>query len=153
MGIKSSKHLPKKCKKFLILAAMESGSDIFCMNMSHQAIILEYLGQMQDLMDKVTLSDNDYEEFLTVLADMIEMHNEQGAYAYQDVFYRQKWFYSLPNMVYWACMGYMCGIETGHLKMEGVILRMSKILVKTMAKLEKMALISPGFDNDETILN
>lgn len=153
MGIKSSKHLLKKCRKFLILADMELDNDIYCMNMSHQSIILDYLSQIQALMDKITLEDEDYEEFLSILATMIEMHNEQGSYAYKDVFYRQKWFYSLPNMVYWACMGYMCGIETKHLKMEVVILKLSKILVKTIKRLDKMALINPGFDNDETILN
>ena len=30
---------------------------------------------------------------------------------------------------------------------------MSKILIRTIKKLERMALISPGFDNDKTILN
>jgi len=132
---------------------MDIDNDIYCMNNKHKEIILDYLNQMQGLMDRVTLDDDAYEDFLTVLAEMIDMHNENGAYAYQDALYRQTWFYSLPNMVYWACLGYMCGIDTEHLKMDKVILKMSKILIKTTARLERMALINPGLDNDKTLLN
>ena len=153
MGIKSSKHLPKKCNKFLILALMNLESDILCMNFRHQDIILDYLSEMQALMDKISLEDEEYEDFLSILTTMIEIHNEQGSYAYKDAFFRQKWFYSLPNMVYWACLGYLCGIETSHLRVENVIKKMSKILIKTIKKLETMALINPGEDNDKTLLN
>ena len=132
---------------------MEYENDIFCMNLTHQAIIMSYLGDMQDLMDKITIEDDNYEEFLVLLSDLIDLHNEQGLMAYKDALYRQDWFFSLPNMVYWACLGYLCGIETEHLKVENVIKKMSKILIRTIKKLERMALISPGFDNDKTILN
>ena len=132
---------------------MDFENDIFCMNLTHQAIIMSYLGEMQELMDKITLEDDNYEEFLVLLSSLIDIHNEQGLHAYKDMFIRQKWFFSLPNMIYWACLGYLCGIETEHLRVENVIKKMSKILIKTIKKLEKMALISPGFDNDETILN
>ena len=104
-------------------------------------------------MDKISLEDEEYEDFLSILTSMIEIHNEQGTHAYKDAFYRQRWFFSLPNMVYWACLGYLCGIETSHLRVENVIKKMSKILIKTIKRLEKMALISPGLDNDETLLN
>ena len=132
---------------------MNLESDIFCMNLSHQSIVLDYLSEIQSLMDRITLEDDQYEEFLGILAAMIDVHNEQGTYAYKDAIFRQKWFYSLPNMVYWASLGYLCGIETTHINIENVIKKMSKILIKTVKKLDKMVLINPGFDNDETILN
>ncbi len=153
MGIKSSNHLLKKCKKFTILALMKGESDIFCMNMGHQGIILEYLSEIQDLMDRISLNDEEYDEFLSVLADIIDVHNEQGVYAYTDTFIRDKWFYSLPNMVYWASLGYLCGIEKKHLNIDKVVVKLSKILVKTVSRLERMVLINPGPENDKTILN
>jgi hypothetical protein len=132
---------------------MNQETDIFCMNLSHRGIVLQYLGEIQRLMDKITIKDDNYDEFLDVLADIIEMHNEQGAYAYSDPFVRDKWFYSLPNMVYWASMGYLAAIDKKHLNMDAVVVKLSRILIKTIEKLEKMVLINPGFDNDKTLLN
>lgn len=153
MGLKCSKHLLRKCKIFPILANMNVEQDIFCMNLRHQGIIVEYLQEIQSLMDRITVEDEDYEEFLVVLAEIIEVHNETGSYAYKDSLMRDKWFYTLPNMVYWAALGYLCAIEREHLNIDKVIVKLSKILIKTMKKLEKMALINPGCDNDKTLLN
>jgi hypothetical protein len=153
MGLKCSKHLLGKCKIFPILANMNVEQDILCMNLRHQGIILEYLQEIQSLMDRITIEEENYDEFLGVLADIIMVHNETGSYAYKDPLTRDKWFYTLPNMVYWAALGYICAIEKEHLNIDKVIVKLSKILIKTIKRLEKMALINPSYDNDETILN
>jgi hypothetical protein len=121
--------------------------------MSHEGIILEYLSDMQDLLDKISLNDDGYDEFLELLAVIIEIHNDNGAYAYNDPLYRDKWYFSLPNMVYWASLGYLAAIETEHVNIDKVILKMAKTLTKTIKKLERMVLINPSFKNDKTLLN
>jgi len=132
---------------------MRGEQDIFCINMGHQGIVLEYLSEMQDLLDKISLNDEDYDEFLEIMTVIIEVHNDNGSYVYADPLLRESWYFSLPNMVYWASMGYIAGIETKHVNMDKVVLKMSKILMKTIKKLEKLVLVNPSFSNDKTLLN
>jgi len=132
---------------------MNVEQDVICINLRHEKIIIKYLQEIQALMDKITIEDESYEEFLCVLADIIVIHNENGVYAYNDPFVRSEWFYTLPNMVYWASLGYLCAIEKKHLDIDKVIVRLSKILVKTIKELDKMVLINPSHDNDKTLLN
>ena len=127
--------------------------DIYCMNTTHQEIILDYLGDIQALMDRITLEDETYDVFLDTLAAIIEVHNEQGTYVYRDPLLRNEWFFNLPNMVYWACLGYLAGIETSHLNIDKVIGKISKMLISTIQKLETMALVNPSYENDKTLLN
>ena len=132
---------------------MDNQDDIYCMNITHQEIILDYLSDIQALMDKITLEDDNYDVFLDTITSIIEVHNEQGSYVYKDPLLRNEWFFSLPNMVYWACLGYLAGIDTSHLNMDKVIGRVAKMLLNTITKLENMALVNPSYENDKTLLN
>jgi hypothetical protein len=132
---------------------MNTESNVVCLNLRHETIVTDYLRAIQSLMDRVTNNDDDYDHFLSVLAQIIEIHNQQGISVYKDPLLREEWFYSLPNMVYWACLGYLCGLELKVGDIEKITLKMSKILIKTMTKLETMTLISPNPYGDNTLLN
>ena len=49
---------------------MYNENEIFCLNRWHEDIVLDYLSDVQDIIDMSTADDDDYEAFLDVLTQI-----------------------------------------------------------------------------------
>tara|TARA_B110000858_G_scaffold2551_1_gene2869 strand:+ start:6936 stop:7334 length:399 start_codon:yes stop_codon:yes gene_type:complete len=132
---------------------MYSENEIFCLNRYHEEIILDYLSDIQMIIDMSTAEDDDYEAFLDVLTQIIMVHNNNGEDEYLDTIFRSEWLYSLPNMVYWAALGYLAVIPKDDDQINAIVTKLSKRLTKVNNRISNMILIHPFVDGDKTILN
>ena len=132
---------------------MYSENEIFCLNRYHEEIILDYLSDIQMIIDMSTAEDDDYEAFLDVLTQIIMVHNNNGEDEYLDTIFRSEWLYSLPNMVYWAALGYLAVIPKDDDQINAIVTKLSKRLTKVNNRISNMILIHPFVDGDNTILN
>ena len=132
---------------------MFNQSYIVCLNSAHEAIMLEFLNDVQGIIDDATHNDKDYESFLNVLANIIMQHNENGEMAYKDTLFRNNWIYNLPSMIYWASIGYVSILKN---KKEDITFTATKLALKLSDvndNLGRMILFDSDFDNDKTLLN
>jgi hypothetical protein len=125
---------------------------LLCLNKAHENIILSFLQDIQSIIDDITIKDEDYEGFINILAEIITTHNENGLKAYSDELFRDDWVYSLPNMVYWAALGYLSALSMEKTSLVKTISKLSNRLSITTQSIENMALIYPLY-YDKTILN
>tara|TARA_R110001632_G_scaffold105752_2_gene215288 strand:- start:8583 stop:8981 length:399 start_codon:yes stop_codon:yes gene_type:complete len=132
---------------------MYNENEIFCLNRWHEDIVLDYLSDVQDIIDMSTADDDDYEAFLDVLTQIIMVHNENGEDSYLDTIFRSEWLYALPNMVYWAALGYLAVIPKDEGQINIIVTKLAKRLTKVNDRIGKMVLINPFIDGDKTILN
>lgn len=126
---------------------------IVCLNYTHESIILEYLADIQDIIDEITLKDENYDSFLNVLANIIINHNENGELAYKDTIFRNNWLYTLPSMVYWAALGYVSGFtnERGDIRIIATKLHNNLVLVND--KIGRMIISYHSINETNTDLN
>ena len=68
---------------------MSTESNVVCLNLRHETIVTDYLRAIQSLMDRITNNDDDYDHFLSVFAQIIEIHNQQGISVYKDPLLRE----------------------------------------------------------------
>jgi len=132
---------------------MYNENEIFCLNRWHEGIVLEYLSDIQSIIDMSTAEDDDYEAFLDVLTQIIIVHNQNGEDSYLDTIFRSEWLYSLPNMVYWAALGYLAVLPKNEEEIDIIVTKLAKRLTKVNERIGKMVLINPFVDGDKTILN
>ena len=132
---------------------MEKHNPIICANGHHEDIILHFLAGVQNIVDEASVKDEDYENFLDVLAQIIEVHNENGLIAFKDSVFRNDWFFSLPEMVYWACLGYLSSLRLESDNLPNVLKKLHKRLKRTYGEIEIMILIYPHLEMDEKYLN
>tara|TARA_R110000796_G_scaffold209835_1_gene326109 strand:+ start:77 stop:475 length:399 start_codon:yes stop_codon:yes gene_type:complete len=126
---------------------------IICLNSSHEAIIIDYLNSVQHIIDEATDSDEDYDCFLDVLANIIMKHNVDGEMAYSDTIFRNNWLYSLPSMIYWASLGYISILKNNNEGLEVTAKRLAKKLDEVNDDIGRVILFYPEFDDDKTLLN
>tara|TARA_R110000796_G_scaffold60332_3_gene139523 strand:- start:2504 stop:2902 length:399 start_codon:yes stop_codon:yes gene_type:complete len=126
---------------------------IICLNTSHEAIIMDYLSDVQKIIDNSTESDEDYDSFLNVLANIIMQHNEKGEMAYKDTIFRNNWLYNLPSMVYWASLGYVSILKDKTEDVSTIATRLAIELAKVNDSIGRLILFDPNFDDDKTLLN
>jgi len=132
---------------------MYSEYEIFCLNRWHEEIVLDYLSDVQAIIDTSTADDDTYEAFLDVLTQIIIVHNKNGEDSYLDTIFRSDWLYSLPNMVYWAALGYLAVLPKDEEEIDVIVTRLAKRLTKVNNRIGKMVLINPFVDGDKTIMN
>ena len=132
---------------------MYSEYEIFCLNRWHEEIVLDYLSDVQAIIDTSTADDDTYEAFLDVLTQIIVVHNKNGEDSYLDTIFRSDWLYSLPNMVYWAALGYLAVLPKDEEEIDVIVTRLAKRLTKVNNRIGKMVLINPFVDGDKTIMN
>lgn len=125
---------------------------IICLNSSHEAIVVDYLNSIQGIIDDVTESDEDFDSFLDVLANIIMKHNSGGEMAYNDITFRSNWLYSLPSMIYWAALGYVSILKNNNQGVELTAKRLARKLDDVNEDIGIMILLCPDFD-DKTLLN
>ena len=126
---------------------------IICLNSSHESIILDFLKDVQGIIDDATEDDSDYDSFLNVLTNIIMQHNENGEMAYKDTIFRNNWLYNLPSMIYWASLGYVSILKN---KNEDIVFITTKLAIKldeVNLSIGRMILYDDGIDNDKTLLN
>jgi len=126
---------------------------IICLNSAHEIIMLDYLSDVQAIIDDATDNDKDYESFLNILANIIMQHNENGEMAYKDTIFRNNWLYNLPSMIYWASIGYVSILKN---KKEDTTFTATKLalrLAEVNDNIGRLILFDPKFDEDKTLLN
>lgn len=126
---------------------------IICLNVTHEGIILDFLSDVQVIIDTATVRDEDYDSFLTVLSNIIIQHNEKGELAYRDTIFRNNWLYNLPSMVYWASIGYISALEEKREDIPVIASKLAERLSKVNDSIGLMVLYNPEFGNDKTKLN
>ena len=55
--------------------------EIYCLNKRHSKIVCEFLMQLEDIIDKATYYDEDFEGYKKVMEKFITFHNGLGIYA------------------------------------------------------------------------
>lgn len=132
---------------------MDKDYPILCANGHHEDIILHFLAGVQRIIDDATVEDEHYDNFLDVLSKIIEVHNESGLTAFKDSVFRKDWYFSLPEMVYWACLGYISSLSVEPSGLTTILKKLNERLRRTHNEIEVMILIDPYLGSDETILN
>lgn len=126
---------------------------IICLNSAHEAIMLDFLNDIQAIIDDATTDDKDYDCFLNILANIIMQHNENGEMAYKDTIFRNNWLYNFPSMIYWASIGYVCVLKN---KKEDTTFTATKLALKLAEvndSIGRFILYESQFDEDKTLLN
>jgi len=126
---------------------------IICLNSAHESIILDFLADIQYIIDDATEDDYDYDSFLNILTKIIIQHNENGEMAYQDTIFRNNWLYNLPSMIYWASLGYVSILKNKKEDVMFITTKLSVRLDEVNLSIGKMILYNSNLDNDETLLN
>ena len=126
---------------------------LICLNATHETIMLDFLNDIQAIIDVATERDEDYDSFLNILANIIMHHNENGEMAYRDTIFRNNWLYNLPSMVYWASIGYISGIRDKNEDLPSVASKLAVRLARVNDSIGRMILYDSNFDNDDVILN
>lgn len=125
---------------------------IICINTAHESIMLEFLNDIQIIIDDATEKDEDYDSFLNILANIIMNHNESGDMAYRDTIFRNNWLYNLPSMVYWASIGYVSALSNKNVSTPMVASRLAVRLARVNDSISRMILFDTNSD-EEVILN
>ena len=114
--------------------------------------MLDFLNDIQGIIDDATEKDKDYDSFLNILANIIMQHNENGDIAYRDTIFRNNWLYSLPSMVYWASIGYISALSHKNVSTAMVASRLAVRLARVNDSISRMILFDTNLD-EEVILN
>ena len=115
--------------------------------------MMEFLSDIQSIIDNATKRDEDYDSFLNVLANIILHHNESGEMAYKDTIFRNNWLYNLPSMIYWASIGYVSVLPGKNDDITVTATKLAIRLAEVNESIGRMILCNPNFDDDKTLLN
>jgi len=126
---------------------------IVCLNTTHEIIMMDFLSDVQSIIDNATENDQDYDSFLNVLANIILHHNESGEMAYKDTIFRNNWLYNLPSMIYWASIGYVSVLPGKNDEITVTATKLAIRLAEVNESIGRMILCNPNFDDDKTLLN
>lgn len=132
---------------------MFSQDYIVCLNTTHEIIMMDFLSDVQSIIDNATENDQDYDSFLNVLANIILHHNESGEMAYKDTIFRNNWLYNLPSMIYWASIGYVSVLPGKNDDITVTATKLAIRLAEVNESIGRMILYNPNFDDDKTLLN
>ena len=132
---------------------MFSQDYIVCLNTTHEIIMMDFLSDVQSIIDNATENDQDYDSFLNVLANIILHHNESGEMAYKDTIFRNNWLYNLPSMIYWASIGYVSVLPGKNDEITVTATKLAIRLAEVNESIGRMILCNPNFDDDKTLLN
>ena len=89
---------------------MNDKLEIYCLNNRHSSIICNFLEDLEDIVSEATYYDEDYEGFKDVIDRLIVFHNGVGFHAMDGDIDNMSWYLSMPNIVYWAVVGYFAGL-------------------------------------------
>lgn len=115
--------------------------------------MMDFLADVQSIIDDATEKDDDYDSFLNILANIILNHNERGEMAYKDTVFRNNWLYNLPSMVYWASLGYISVLRGKTEDITTIATKLAIRLENVNDSIGRMILLNPSFDDDKTLLN
>jgi len=126
--------------------------EIYCLNKRHSNIVCEFLMKLEDIIDKATYYDDDFEGYKKVMEKFITFHNSLGIYALLGEVDYNSWYISLPNNVYWATMGYFASVEVSEGenldKFKGEVL---DLISKTINRLDTSLIAQSWTESEEKI--
>tara|TARA_R110002167_G_scaffold130546_1_gene314034 strand:+ start:1124 stop:1528 length:405 start_codon:yes stop_codon:yes gene_type:complete len=131
---------------------MSFKNDIIYLNERHSLIINEFLNDIHDVIEEVTMFEEDYIGFELLIEQAIEFHNGLGGYVELGSVNRRDWFVSLPNNIYWATKGYISNLALN--QDEDLYLFDDKLLsltVDVLGKLNDSLLIHPFTEKENKI--
>jgi len=115
---------------------MSINNDIIYLNERHSSIVNEFLNDIHQVIDDVTMFEEDYIGFEVLVEKAIEFHNGLGGYVESGGVNRRDWYMSLPNNIYWATKGYISNLALN--QDEDLYLFEDKLLSLTVDVLEKL---------------
>ena len=110
------------------------------------------MSDIQDLVQEVTLFNEDYNEFLNLSSSVIDFHNGLSEYIIIGGVNSIDWYVSLPNNLYWTTKGYLSSINAN--QEIDLVLYEEKLLsltVDVISKLHKSFIIQPFTDKERNI--
>jgi|TARA_R110000823_G_scaffold14707_4_gene48286 hypothetical protein len=123
---------------------MGINNEILYLNERHSVIINEFLYDIRNVIDEVTMFNEDYEGFESLLDRVIDFHNGLGEYVEGGRVDRREWYMSLPNNLYWATQGYIANLALNHeedlSEFEGKLLSLT---VDVLQRLNRSLLVHP----------
>lgn len=126
--------------------------EIYCLNKRHSKIVCEFLMQLEDIIDKATYYDEDFEGYKKVMEKFITFHNGLGIYALLGEVDYDSWYISLPNNVYWATLGYFASVEVSKGedldKFKGEVFA---LISKTLNRLDRSLIVQSWTESEEKI--
>ena len=131
---------------------MSLKKDVYYLNTRHSRIINEFMSDIQDLVQEVTLFNEDYNEFLNLSSSVIDFHNGLSEYIIIGGVNSIDWYVSLPNNLYWTTKGYLSSINAN--QEIDLVLYEEKLLsltVDVISKLHKSFIIQPFTDKERNI--
>jgi predicted transglutaminase-like cysteine proteinase len=133
----------KNVDNCLLLQIMDGKVKILCLDKKHQGVLFNFLEEIQTYVDEITQNDDDFDIFLNVLEELIRKHNENVVFSFLDRKREEKWLKQLPNMVYWAVIGYMYLIKVDLCDLMDTIEKVNNLVNETLDKIEDMNISGP----------
>ena len=117
---------------------MDYQMKIMCANNKHELVIVHFIEQIQDYIDRITENDEDFVVFINVLKELVKKSNEDAIFSFLGGDYREKWLKGLPMMVYYAVVGYMHMIDVSLLDLIDTTERLNNLVNETLDSLDEI---------------
>ena len=131
---------------------MRENLEIYCLNKRHSNIVCTFLEDLEDIVSEATDYDEEYEGFKDVIDRLIVFHNGLGFYAMDGDIDNMSWYLSMPNIVYWAVVGYFAALTPKKdVNMDEYRKKVLSLIEEVIKDLEMSLLIQPGTESDEKI--
>lgn len=109
---------------------------IMCANSEHELVIVHFIEQIQDYMDRITKDDKDFVVFINVLRELVEKSNEDVIFSFLGGDYQEKWLKGLPMMIYYAVVGYMHMIDVSLLNLIDTTEKLNNLVNETLDSID-----------------
>jgi|TARA_R100000479_G_scaffold91886_2_gene45283 hypothetical protein len=109
---------------------------IMCANNRHELVIVHFIEQIQDYIDKITKNDEDFVVFINVLSELVRKSNEDVIFSFLGGDYQEKWLKGLPMMIYYAVVGYMHMIDVSLLNLIDTTEKLNNLLNETLDSID-----------------
>ena len=109
---------------------------IMCANSEHELVIVHFIEQIQDYIDKITKDDKDFVVFINVLKELVEKSNEDVIFSFLGADYQEKWLKGLPMMIYYAVVGYMHMIDVSLLNLIDTTEKLNNLVNETLDSID-----------------
>tara|TARA_R100000482_G_scaffold124933_2_gene80044 strand:+ start:3339 stop:3719 length:381 start_codon:yes stop_codon:yes gene_type:complete len=107
-----------------------------CANNRHELVIVHFIEQIQDYIDKITKNDEDFVVFINVLSELVRKSNEDVIFSFLGGDYQEKWLKGLPMMIYYAVVGYMHMIDVSLLNLIDTTEKLNNLLNETLDSID-----------------
>ena len=109
---------------------------IMCANSEHELVIVHFIEQIQDYMDRITKDDKDFVVSINVLRELVKKSNEDVIFSFLGGDYQEKWLKGLPMMIYYAVVGYMHMIDVSLLNLIDTTEKLNNLVNETLDSID-----------------